>query len=537
MMKKTVTVFFLIFSLLAFTLPVHAENASQLIIVNKATNKLAYMNGGKLVKTFKVATGRQRSYTPEGKFMIVRKIINRPYYHGNIPGGDPRNPLGNRWLGLNARGTYGTTYAIHGNNNPSSIGTYASSGCIRMYDNEVEWLYSQVRLYTPVIITYSSKSFESLAASNNYVVESKISTFTASKNSPQEENTVINVKAEISSGYLPLYKFSVYSGDKWTTIKNYSTSNNVNWKPAKYGNYKVKVQVKSRNSRKGFDDEKTVSYQVFKPAIVTSITTDKASPQPSNTSITIEAGSNKNVDNHFKYLIYDGNKWVTLKNYSTSTSVKWTPKKIGDYKIKVQARHKWSKKPYDHEKTISYKVYEKAAIKGVTASGTILHVDKGIMAVAKSNKDSDNLFQYSLVTGTKETVIQKYSSNPNLNWKTSNTGAYKIRVKVKNKLSKAQWEDFKDIDVRFYKLEVVAPAEEMLGLNTEVEMRAKVTGLDHPVYQFEVYKDSTSKQKQAFSAADILTWIPTEAGRYKVKVTVKEKNKVIDSIEKNYIAE
>ncbi len=153
--------------------------ASQFIIINKSTNKLAYYENGKLVKTFKVATGRKASYTPEGKFKIVNKIVNRPYYTGHIPGGDPRNPLGNRWLGLNARGTWGTTYAIHGNNDPSSIGKYVSSGCIRMYDADVEWLFEQVKVSTPVVITSSSKSFDTIAKENGLKVSSSASNSSA----------------------------------------------------------------------------------------------------------------------------------------------------------------------------------------------------------------------------------------------------------------------------------------------------------------------------------------------------------------------
>ena len=142
------------------------KQVSQLIIINKAINRLAFYENGKLVKEFKVATGRSQELTPEGKFKIVNKIVNRPYFKENIPGGDPRNPLGNRWLGLNARGTWGTTYAIHGNSNPASIGTYASSGCVRMYDEEVEWLFDHVQKNTTVFITSSNKSFNDIAVGN-----------------------------------------------------------------------------------------------------------------------------------------------------------------------------------------------------------------------------------------------------------------------------------------------------------------------------------------------------------------------------------
>ncbi|MEH7374119.1 L,D-transpeptidase family protein [Neobacillus drentensis] len=167
-MKKLSIIFVLLFSVFLFTSQADASSGSQLIIINKKTNTLAFYDSGKLVRTFSVATGRSRSLTPEGTFRIVTKIVNRPYYKLKIPGGDPRNPLGNRWLGLEARGTYGTTYAIHGNANENSIGTYASSGCVRMHNSEVRWLYSHVNKYTLVVITHSNSSFDLIAKANGY---------------------------------------------------------------------------------------------------------------------------------------------------------------------------------------------------------------------------------------------------------------------------------------------------------------------------------------------------------------------------------
>lgn len=169
-MKKLSIIFVFLFSIFFFNSQTDAASSSQLIIINKKTNTLAFYNAGKLVKTFSVGTGRSRDLTPEGTFRIVNKIKNRPYYKKNIPGGDPRNPLGDRWMGLDARGTYGTTYGIHGNANESSIGKYVSSGCVRMHNSEVRWLFDQVQLYTPVIITYSSSSFDAIAKANGFNV-------------------------------------------------------------------------------------------------------------------------------------------------------------------------------------------------------------------------------------------------------------------------------------------------------------------------------------------------------------------------------
>jgi len=126
----------------------------QFILIDKSTNKLHFFEKGKLVKSFAVATGKKPSYTPEGLFTIREKIKNRPYYKENIKGGDPKNPLGDRWLGLKVtiNGKTSYAYGIHGNNNEKSIGQYVSAGCIRMHNKEVRWLYDRIETATPVLI-------------------------------------------------------------------------------------------------------------------------------------------------------------------------------------------------------------------------------------------------------------------------------------------------------------------------------------------------------------------------------------------------
>ncbi|MFJ8244266.1 L,D-transpeptidase family protein [Peribacillus asahii] len=169
---KKILVFLLLFaSCFVFNSKSTEAAANQFIIINKSTNQLAYYENKKLVSVFPVGTGKKDSYTPEGTFKVVNKIVNRPYYKGNIKGGDPKNPLGTRWLGINAKETQGDTYGIHGNNNPSSIGKYVSAGCVRMYNEDVKWLYSKVKINTPVIIVSSKKSFQSIAAEKGFQVD------------------------------------------------------------------------------------------------------------------------------------------------------------------------------------------------------------------------------------------------------------------------------------------------------------------------------------------------------------------------------
>jgi lipoprotein-anchoring transpeptidase ErfK/SrfK len=65
-----------------------------------------------------------------------------------IPGGSPSNPMGAGALTLD-RGQY----AIHGTNRPSSIGRFASYGCIRMHNRDIMDLFGRVGVGTPVVVT------------------------------------------------------------------------------------------------------------------------------------------------------------------------------------------------------------------------------------------------------------------------------------------------------------------------------------------------------------------------------------------------
>jgi lipoprotein-anchoring transpeptidase ErfK/SrfK len=72
---------------------------------------------------------------------------DKPRLPDVIPGGSPHNPMGAAAMTL-ADGQY----AIHGTNNPSSIGGFVSYGCIRMYNQDILDLYGRVQVGTPVVV-------------------------------------------------------------------------------------------------------------------------------------------------------------------------------------------------------------------------------------------------------------------------------------------------------------------------------------------------------------------------------------------------
>ncbi len=75
------------------------------------------------------------------------EMIERQPYLPRMMAGGPGNPLGARALYLGH-----TLYRIHGTNQPSTIGSFVSSGCIRLLNEDIEDLYSRVQVGTRVVV-------------------------------------------------------------------------------------------------------------------------------------------------------------------------------------------------------------------------------------------------------------------------------------------------------------------------------------------------------------------------------------------------
>jgi lipoprotein-anchoring transpeptidase ErfK/SrfK len=74
---------------------------------------------------------------------------DKPFLPALIPGGSPRNPMGVAAMTLSGGGQY----AIHGTNNPGSVGGFVSYGCIRMLNADISDLFDRVSVGTPVVVT------------------------------------------------------------------------------------------------------------------------------------------------------------------------------------------------------------------------------------------------------------------------------------------------------------------------------------------------------------------------------------------------
>lgn len=127
------------------------------IVVSTKDRKLYQVKGNGVAKAYPIAVGEEgRSWSGMSTVSDKREWPDwnppeqmrkrKPGLPVHMAGG-PENPLGARALYLGS-----TLYRIHGTNEPWAIGSAASSGCIRMYNDDVVELYNQTPIGTTVIV-------------------------------------------------------------------------------------------------------------------------------------------------------------------------------------------------------------------------------------------------------------------------------------------------------------------------------------------------------------------------------------------------
>lgn len=140
------------------TVGFQADVAPGTIVIRTGERRLYLVEGDGMALRYPVAVGKPGKQWfgwahVDGKYVEPAWSPPADVKHDNpnipdvIPGGSPHNPMGMRALTLDR-----DEIAIHGTNRPNSVGTWASYGCIRMYNRDIVDLYDRVRVGTPVVV-------------------------------------------------------------------------------------------------------------------------------------------------------------------------------------------------------------------------------------------------------------------------------------------------------------------------------------------------------------------------------------------------
>ena len=128
---------------------VHVTRSRIRVVAVLSRHLLEVERRGRVVLRFRAATGTPATPTPPGRYFVTDRV---PFYPGSeygifafgISGIQTHLPPG--WTG-------GNQLAIHGTNDPASIGTSASAGCLRVSAHALRRLEPLLRIGTPVVIS------------------------------------------------------------------------------------------------------------------------------------------------------------------------------------------------------------------------------------------------------------------------------------------------------------------------------------------------------------------------------------------------
>src|SRR5215468_3897583 len=123
--------------------------SSGTVVVKTSERALYYVLGNGKAVRYPVGVGRASKQLRPAWSPPAEVKRDKPSLPNVIPGGSPSNPMGAAAMTLSGGGEY----AIHGTNNPGSIGGFVSYGCIRMHNADVLDLYNRVGWGTTVVVT------------------------------------------------------------------------------------------------------------------------------------------------------------------------------------------------------------------------------------------------------------------------------------------------------------------------------------------------------------------------------------------------
>ena len=140
------------------------------IVLLRGQRRLVLLKDGRLRGGFPVAIGMPGWDTPTGRFKVLEKIRQPIWIHPvtgeRVEEQGPNNPLGSHWIAFH-RDCLGrdahdgeqwitikgcTTTGFHGTPHRWTVGRAVSHGCVRLYNEDVQSLFRQVDLGTPVTV-------------------------------------------------------------------------------------------------------------------------------------------------------------------------------------------------------------------------------------------------------------------------------------------------------------------------------------------------------------------------------------------------
>lgn len=242
-----------------------------------------------------------------------------------------------------------------------------------------------------------------------------------------EANTKVSLTANAEGGTGELkYKFYYKNNNKYTKIQDYSTENRATWTPTEDGYYRMYVDVKDESG-----EVKTKAFD-FIVGNVAELKVDFTLSTKSgvvNSPVTINAASNGGVDSvTYKFYYKKDGKYTMIQDYSSKSSIEWTPESEGTYAVYVAVKDASGKIA---SKYTNFTVGKGVEISDITLDKTTVKVGDSVKITTTATGNSE--LQYRVAVHdfyNTWTTLHDFKTSNTTTWKPTIADKYVIWVDV-----------------------------------------------------------------------------------------------------------
>jgi Bacterial Ig-like domain len=263
------------------------------------------------------------------------------------------------------------------------------------------------------------------------------------------------------------------------------------------------------------------------------ITTDKASPQPAGTPITLTASVQGGSGTYeYRFWLNSGTGYTIVQDYSAAGTFIWTPTANGNYDILVDVRNAGSTAVREASTKLFFYQIQPAAATGVSVTPSLSSpgAPGTPITFTAAGQGGSGAYEYRfwLNSGTGYTIVQAYSAASTLLWTPAATGNYDILVDVRNAGSTA----FREASTKLFFYQIQPAAATGVSVTpslaspqapgTPITFTAAGQGGGGAYeYQFWINSGSGYNIVQVYSAANTFVWTPAATGNYDILVDVR----------------
>ncbi len=360
-------------------------------------------------------------------------------------------------------------------------------------------------------------------------------TLTPGLASPQPFNTPITLTAAATGGTNVQYQFWVYNPTAtpaWSELQAFSASATCTWTPSAPGNYLLSTTA--QDGVTGAQESMMLWYGVTgSPLTGVTLQTSPASPQPSNTPITLTAAATGGANVAYQFWLYNPTAtpaWSQLQAYSALATCCWTPSTPGNYFLSATAQDGVT--GTEQSSTLWYTVDTTLTAVSLTMSPTSPQMTNTPVTLTAAATGGSNVeYQFWLYTPGATPAwseLQGFSASATCTWTPSAPGNYLLSTSARDGVTGAEVSQMYWYTVTGPLLTAVSLATSPASpqpSNTAITLSDSATGGANVQYQFWLYNPTATpawRQLQAYSASATCSWTPTMPGNYLLSTSARD---------------